>query len=261
MNLDIYQIDAFARGPFSGNPAAVVPLNEWLTDETLQSIAEENNLSETAYFIKTDEGYHIRWFTPLIEVNLCGHATLASAHVIFKHLGHQEDEIVFHSKSGKLSVKKAGEGYTLNFPTDKYIKIDPIKDITTALGDSPMEWYKGRDDIMLIFESQDQIENMNPDFGALAKLEGRGYLVTAKGKDEFDFVSRGFFPRAGVNEDPATGSAHTTLTPYWSKRLNQLELTACQLSDRKGYFHCIDLCERTQISGKCNDYLVGRLSI
>ena len=261
MTLDIYQVDAFAKGPFSGNPAAVVPLDDWLPDETLQSIAEENNLSETAYIVKTDSGYHIRWFTPSVEVRLCGHATLASAHVIFTHLGNQEDNLDFQSKSGKLSVARSGENYALNFPTDNYELIEPIELITTAMGRAPSEWYKGSDDLMLVYESEVQIKDLNPDFSLLRKSQGRGCLVTAQGDGEFDFVSRGFFPQSGINEDPATGSAHTTLTPYWSKRLGKKELKACQLSSRKGYLQCKDLGERTQISGKCIDYLIGKISI
>lgn len=261
MMLNIFQVDAFARGPFSGNPAAVIPLEEWLADEMLQSIAEENNLSETAYFVESDGKYHIRWFTPAVEVKLCGHATLASAHVIFSHLGYQGDQIVFQSKSGELSVSRSDESYALNFPTDKYEQMEPIELISKALGSMPIEWYKGRDDHMLIFENEDQIIQMSPDFSLLAKSGGRGCLVTAPGKGEFDFVSRGFFPQSGINEDPATGSAHTTMTPYWSQRLNKKELRACQLSSRKGYFHCIDLGERTQISGKCIDYLIGKINI
>ena len=261
MTLDIYQVDAFADGPFSGNPAAVVPLTKWLPDNTLQSVAEENNLSETAYFIKIGNEYHIRWFTPSVEVALCGHATLASAHVIFKHLDYRSDELVFRSKSGKLSVTRSEETYSLNFPTDKYVEIEPIEKLQTALGKAPSEWYRGRDDYMLVYETQDQIESIQPDFSTMAKCEGRGCLVTAPGNSIYDFVSRGFFPRAGIDEDPATGSAHTTLTPYWSQRLVKKDLRACQLSVRKGYFHCVDLGDRTQISGKCIDYLIGTITI
>lgn len=261
MTLDIYQVDAFARGPFTGNPAAVIPLEEWLPDLTLQQIAEENNLSETAYVVQSNGEYNIRWFTPKVEVNLCGHATLASAHVIYSHLGFQDDVLVFGSKSGKLSVTMTGDIYALNFPTDKYEKTKPIEIISAALGIEPLEWYRGRDDYMLIFKSEEQIRSLNPDFMLLSKSEGRGCLATAPGTGEFDFVSRGFFPQSGINEDPATGSAHTTLTPYWSTRLNKKELNACQLSSRKGYFQCTDLGDRTQISGKCVDYLAGTITV
>jgi len=261
VTLDIYQVDAFSRGPFTGNPAAVIPLKSWLPDQTLQQIAEENNLSETAYFVRSDDGYHIRWFTPQVEVNLCGHATLAAAHVIFSHLNYTEEELEFQSKSGKLSVTKTEDAYTLNFPTDEYTKIKPVALISNALGIEPIEWYRGKDDYMLILEHEDQIKKLNPDFGLLSQSDGRGCLVTASGSEEFDFVSRGFFPQSGINEDPATGSAHTTLTPYWSNRLDKKELIACQLSSRKGYFKCKDLGNRTQISGKCIDYLIGKIKV
>ena len=261
MTLDLYQVDAFARDPFTGNPAAVVPLDNWLPDEVLQNIAMENNLSETAYFVKTPEGYHIRWFTPGVEVRLCGHATLASAHVIFAHLGYQEDEIIFESKSGILKVQKKDKGYTLNFPSDQVNEIAPNKIISDAIGQEPKEWYRGKDDYLLVYESQDQIESFQPNFNALSTLKTRGFLVTAKGEGVFDFVSRGFFPSTGINEDPATGSAHTALTPYWSKRLNKNKLNACQLSKRKGYLTCENHGDRIHISGECTDYLIGTITI
>lgn len=261
MKLDIYQVDAFARAAFSGNPAAVVPLDEWLPDETLQDIASENNLSETAYFIIKNGEYHIRWFTPNVEVNLCGHATLATAHVLFSHLEFSDDQLVFNSKSGKLYVSKMGDAYSLNFPTDNIKEVKPNNEISEAIGATPLEWYRGRDDYMLILESEEQVKKLEPDFTRLSKCDGRGCLVTARGSGEFDFVSRGFFPQSGINEDPATGSAHTSLTPYWSKKLNKKELSACQLSARKGYFNCVDLGDRTQISGKCIDYLIGKITI
>jgi len=261
MTLDIYQIDAFAREAFSGNPAAVVPLDSWLPDQVLQNIALENNLSETAYVVESDGKIHIRWFTPSVEVNLCGHATLAASHVLFAHRGYSGDRIVFQSKSGELRVKRDGEGYALNFPTDNYQSVEPNKMISDALGADPIEWYRGRDDYMLVFNHEDQIKAINPDFALLSKSEGRGCLITAPGSDEFDFVSRGFFPQSGINEDPATGSAHTTLTPYWSSKLGKQVLTACQISSRRGYFSCMDLGDRTQISGKCIDYLRGKISI
>ena len=261
MTLDIYQVDAFARGPFSGNPAAVVPLDDWLSVETLQDIASENNLSETAYCILKDGEYHIRWFTPNVEVNLCGHATLATAHVLFSHLGFVHKELVFNSKSGKLYVHKEKDAYSLNFPTDNIQEVQPNAIISESMEVTPLEWYKGRDDYMLVLESEDQVKRLEPNFARLSKCEGRGCLVTAQGSGEFDFVSRGFFPQSGINEDPATGSAHTSLTPYWSKKLNKKELSACQLSARKGYFDCVDLGDRTQISGKCIDYLIGKITI
>lgn len=261
MTLDIFQIDAFAKGPFTGNPAAVVPLDSWLPDQILQDIASENNLSETAYFIKQDGAYHIRWFTPNVEVNLCGHATLATAHVLYAHLGFSKKEIVFNSKSGKLYISKKNDTYELNFPTDNLQEIKPDTAISEAIGVTPLEWYRGRDDYMLVLASEEVVKEIMPNFTKLSTCQGRGCLVTAQSYGAFDFVSRGFFPQCGINEDPATGSAHTSLTPYWSKKLNKKELSACQLSARKGYFKCTDLGDRTQISGKCNDYLVGKITI
>ena len=261
MKLDMYQVDAFARGPFSGNPAAVVPLEEWLPDELLQNIALENNLSETAFFTKSVNGYHLRWFTPNVEVRLCGHATLASAHVIFSHLGYEQEEISFDSKSGLLSVSKNEKGYSLNFPSDIVNPIEPIEAMSKALGATPTEWYRGKDDYLLVYDQDKTIKQMKPDFNSLMQFDTRGILVTAASSGEFDFISRGFFPLTGINEDPATGSAHTALCPYWSKKLSKKKLSACQWSDRKGYLECTDLGLRTKISGKCIDYLIGEISV
>lgn len=261
MELDIYQVDAFAKEPFSGNPAAVVPLDQWLPDELLQKIALENNLSETAYFVNNGDSYHLRWFTPNVEVRLCGHATLASAHVLYAHLGYSKDKIIFESKSGKLTVSKSTNGYSLNFPSDKVIPIEPNEAMSQALGATPIQWFKGKDDYLLVFDNDEIIKNMQPDFNALCQFETRGILVTAGSDGEFDFISRGFFPLTGINEDPATGSAHTALCPYWSAQLNKKELRACQWSYRRGYIDCIDLGERTQISGKCIDFLKGKITV
>lgn len=262
MVLDIYQVDAFSKGPFTGNPAAVVPLTEWLSDQLLQQIAEENNLSETAFFIKEVDKYHIRWFTPAVEVALCGHATLASAFVIFTELGHTEEVVHFNCKSGPISVTKDGDLLTLDFPTDQLEKLPKISnDLVTGLGIRPQELWKGRDDLMCILRSQNEVESLQPDFGILKSLKARGVLVTAPGDDELDFVSRGFFPQSGIDEDPATGSAHTTLTPYWSKRLKKTNLSACQLSNRKGHFQCVDKGDRTLISGKADLYLRGKVYV
>ncbi len=262
MELDIYQVDAFSKGPFTGNPAAVVPLETWLPDEILQKIAEENNLSETAFFVKKNDLYHIRWFTPAVEVALCGHATLASAFVIFNELSHQRDEIHLTCKSGPISVKRSGDMLTLDFPTDQLEKQTEIPSaLRKALDVEITELYKGRDDFMCIVDSQDQVEELMPDFGLLKSVGMRGVLVTAPGRDTFDFVSRGFFPQSGIDEDPVTGSAHTSLTPYWSKRLGKTELNACQLSNRRGYLHCTYKVDRTLISGNAGLYLRGKIMI
>lgn len=262
MELDIYQVDAFSKGPFTGNPAAVVPLESWLSDDILQKIAEENNLSETAFFVKENDIYHIRWFTPAVEVALCGHATLASAFVIFNELSHEGDLIQFTCKSGPISVKRSDDMLTLDFPTDQLEKqSDILSVLSEALGVKILELYKGRDDLMCIVESQDQVESLTPDFRLLKSVGMRGVLVTAPGRDVYDFVSRGFFPQSGIDEDPVTGSAHTSLTPYWSKRLGKTELYASQLSKRKGYLHCTYKFDRTLISGRADLYLRGKIMI
>lgn len=261
MKLDIYQIDAFAKGPFTGNPAAVIPLESWLPDELMQKIAQENNLSETAFFVPIESGYHIRWFTPAIEVRLCGHATLATAFVVFNHLNFEGDKIEFHSKSGPLAVFKSEEGLTLDFPTDTLVECDQDPIFKASLGVQPIKCFRGADDYVLVMDSQSTIEQLKPDFSKLKRLDSRGVIVTAKGDEEYDFVSRGFFPKAGIDEDPATGSAHTSLSPYWSKVLGKDKMKSCQLSHRKGYFVCHHKGDRTEITGKCYDYLKGSISI
>jgi len=259
--LKLFQVDAFTDRRFSGNPAAVVPLESWLDDELMQQIALENNLSETAFFVPVNKGYHIRWFTPNIEVNLCGHATLASAHVLFKHHNFEEDTIYFQSKSGELSVSKKEDTYEMIFPTDQIKQVTTPVEILKAFKITSHETYRGRDDYMVIVESQRVVEQLKPDLKHLATLEEcRGVIITAPG-NEADFVSRCFFPQVGVDEDPATGSAHTTLTPYWAKKLKKEELFAIQLSDRKGIFNCKHMGENTLISGQARTYLIGDIII
>jgi len=262
MNLPIYQVDAFTDGPFTGNPAAVVPLDQWLPDETLQKIAEENNLSETAFFVKDGDGYHIRWMTPRVEVDLCGHATLASSHIIWEMLGHSKDVINLTCRIGALSVSRDQDVYTLNFPSDT---LDPRPELVTkvadAIGMPVLEVLQGRNDLVALISSEDEVLNLQPDFAKVKTLKGRGLLVTAKGKDQYDFVSRGFFPLTGIDEDPATGSAHTTLTPYWASKLGKTTFKACQLSARRGHFACTLKGDRTLISGKAHLFLKGEIYI
>lgn len=257
----IYQIDAFTQGPFTGNPAAVCPLEKWLPDELMQKIAEENNLSETAFFVPENTGFKIRWFTPAIEVKLCGHATLATAHVLFHELGFKGEKIHFTSLSGELRVRRKKELLELDFPTDKLKKIAIPKYLEGALGRSPVEVYEGREDLLVVFEHANDVVKMKPDFTKLKTFDVRGTIATAPGIEGFDFISRGFFPQAGIDEDPATGSAHTTLTPYWAKRLDKKSLTACQWSARKGYFNCELKANRTLISGKTHRFLKGEITI
>jgi len=259
MKQKIYQVDAFTDKVFSGNPAAVCPLKEWLSDDLLQNIAMENNLAETAFYVKQGNEYQIRWFTPTVEVDLCGHATLAAAFVLFNYENHSVNEIHFNSpRSGKLTVMKQGDYLTLNFPTDLFEHIDLFSELSKGFNLQPIEALKGKTDYVLVYENEHQIKNIIPNFEIIAKLNGRGVIVTAVG-DEVDFVSRFFAPQSGINEDPVTGSAHTTLTPYWARKLNKNELTAIQLSERKGYLKCKYLNDRVEISGKGMLYLIGEI--
>ena len=258
--IDIFQVDAFAKGPFSGNPAAVCPLNDWLSDELMQNIAQENNLAETAFIVKEDEGFRIRWFTPTTEVRLCGHATLASGFVFFHHLGYTEKTIHFNCLSGKISVSKDGEELTLNFPTDNLEEAPYPPHLKDALGATPEKCFKGQDDYLLIFRSEDRISSLSPNFRAMMKVDARGCIASAPGT-EYDVVSRCFFPQSGIDEDPATGSAQTNLAAYWPEELGSDTFTSCQLSDRKGYFHNKRSGDRTLITGTCRLYLKGYIFV
>jgi len=224
----------------------------------MQHVAAENNLAETAFFVKEPTGYRIRWFTPLAEVDLCGHATLASAHVLFNYLGFKGDLLEFQSRSGILRVKRKGEFLTLDFPADIMVQVDIPEELAEAIGLMPVLAYKGKTDFMLVYSSQKEIEQIVPNMHRLFQTEARGTIVTAPG-DEVDFVSRFFAPRVGVPEDPVTGSAHTTLIPYWSKRLGKTELSAMQLSKRIGELQCIFNGDRVEISGKALTYLKGEI--
>ena len=259
MMLPIYQVDAFASELFRGNPAAVVPLEEWLPDTVLLSIALENNLSETAYLVPDRNGYHIRWFTPVVEVALCGHATLASAHVVFSELGFDGETIEFQSKSGPLTVKCGGSGYIMDFPAEPSDSCDVPKPLTEGLGLEPDLVMKGTD-YLAVVSTQLQIENLAPDFRKLARLKSRGLIVTAPG-DDCDFVSRCFFPQTGIDEDPVTGSAHCQMTPYWVDRLGKSKLVARQLSARGGEVICKMQGDRVLLEGQAVKYLEGKIEI
>lgn len=255
----IYQIDAFTKNVFSGNPAAVCPLEQWLSDEIMQKIAAENNLAETAFYVKNGDKYEIRWFTPQTEVDLCGHATLAAAFVLFHYENHSDSVITFHSpRSGDLTVTKDGDLLSLNFPTDTLEPITLTNEILDAFDVKPQLAFKGKTDYMLLFNTEEEILNLKPNFNQISKLDVRGVIVTAKGNTT-DFVSRFFAPQSGINEDPVTGSAHTTLIPYWAKELNKTVLSAIQLSERKGYLDCELLGNRVRISGYAACYLIGDL--
>lgn len=258
--MNIFQVDAFTEKVFSGNPAAIVPLNQWISKDVMQQIAAENNLSETAFFKEKGDGsFDIRWFTPETEVNLCGHATLASAHVLFKHLGYSKKTIVFHSNGGKLTVEKRDSEYWMNFPSNPPDPIPVPKLIPEALGIIPI--YTGvNTDLLVLVQDEESVKNMKPDLAILKKMEVRGIIVTAPGSDS-DIVSRFFAPSVGISEDPVTGSAHTVLTPFWAKRLGKNELSARQISQRGGTLRCVLLENRVEIGGYAVTYMSGKISL
>ncbi|MDA9653154.1 PhzF family phenazine biosynthesis protein [Pseudomonadota bacterium] len=261
MEFKMYQVDAFASALFSGNPAAVVILESPLSEDLMQSIALENNLSETAFININESPIPIRWFTPTLEVDLCGHATMASAKIIFEHFPDiAGSEISFSSKSGILKVSKNAENICLNFPVDdpEPQKMDAF--FAEALGESPIEILRGTDDFLAVFNTEQQIQAMKPDFTKLAKINSRGVVISAPGND-VDFVSRCFFPQTGVDEDPVTGSAHTMLIPYWAKQLDKIQFKAHQLSARGGALDCNLINDRVLISGKSVIYFEGMISI
>jgi len=259
--IPIYQADAFTGKLFGGNPAAICPLTEWLPDELMQTIAVENNLAETAFFVKNETGYKLRWFTPEYEIDLCGHATLASAHILFTELGHQGDTIHFETvKAGTLTVKRDGDKYAMDFPSRPPIHIDAPNGLIEALGEKkPLDVLRSRD-YFLVYESESDIRDISPDFFALSKMDTVGVIVTARG-DNSDFVSRFFAPGAGIPEDPVTGSAHCNLIPYWAEKLNKNKLHAYQLSAREGELWCELKGERVLMSGKAVTYLKGEIFV
>lgn len=260
MTYKIYQVDAFTDKLFGGNPAAVVPLEKWISEDLMQKIASENNLSETAFYVKDNDHFEIRWFTPVAEVSLCGHATLGSAFVIFNCEGFEGNEIVFYSyRSGELKVTKNGDWLDLTFPADEIREVEITPDLEGCFDKKPKAAFKGKTDYMLVFENENEIRNIKPHLDKISKF-ARGVIITSKG-DSADFVSRFFAPQVGVNEDPVTGSAHTTLIPYWSKELGKDELIAEQLSNRKGYLKCKNLDGKVMISGQGKLYLKGEIFI
>ncbi len=260
MKIRLFQVDAFTDQVFGGNPAAVCPLDQWLPDGLMQRIAMENNLAETAFYVRSNGRFSIRWFTPEVEVDLCGHATLASAFVIF-NLEHFPGEVIeFDSRSGLLRVLKKGDFLTLDFPSDTPDKSHAPRGLVEALGVSPIEIYKGKTDYMLVYSNSGQVRSMKPDVLRIAEVDARGIIVTAPGED-VDFVSRFFAPQSGIPEDPVTGSAHTTLTPYWAGKLGRADLTARQLSKRGGWLRCRLVGDRVQISGQARAYMTGEIEI
>ena len=263
MRLPIFQVDAFADRPFAGNPAAVVPLASWPDDATLQAIAAENNLAETAFFAPEGDGgdsFRLRWFTPAIEVNLCGHATLASAHVLWTKLGHAGARLRFQTRSGELRVTREGGRIVLDFPAQPAAPIAAPAGLAAALGATPAELLKSVD-LLCVFAGAAEVAALRPDIRALAGFETRGVICTAPGADGVDFVSRFFAPRAGIDEDPVTGSAHCALIPYWAKRLGKTSLLARQISKRGGTLWCEDRGARVAIAGQAALFLEGWIEL
>ena len=259
----MFQIDAFAERIFEGNPAAVIPLESWLPDLLLQSIASENNLSETAFFVPSGSGFHLRWFTPVCEVDLCGHATLAAAHVLFQHLGYPGDSIVFNTRSGDLEVEEKNGIFVMDFPSRPSNLCPPPEALIKGLGKVPIEVWTGKSYIA-VYESADDICSLVPDDTLLRSLDLQGVAVTAPGgrfKQGFDFVSRYFAPKVGVSEDPVCGSAHCALAPYWAERLGKNEMKARQLSRRGGTVFCEVRGDRVFLSGRAVTFLEGEIDL
>lgn len=256
-----YQVDAFAEKVFEGNPAAVVPLEKWLSDDLMQAIADENNLSETAFFVKEGADYHIRWFTPKSEVDLCGHATLATAFVIHHYVDPSLSTISFTSRSGILTVDIMEDGFMkMNFPQDTFELRRPPIGLVESFGLSEVEIKKGKDDYLIIVGTEETVRKLDPDFAMLSKVDARGVIVTAPG-DQHDFVSRCFYPAYGIPEDPVTGSAHTTSAPYWAERLNKTSLSARQISKRGGNILCEIDGDRINLTGKAVLYAKGEINL
>jgi len=253
-----YQIDAFTDQVFGGNPAAVVPMSSWLDDSILQAIAEENNLSETAFFVPSEKGFELRWFTPVMEVDLCGHATLATAHVIFDILGYSKQTITFETRSGKLFVKKKSKKLEMNFPTCPPKPQEIPGNLFKGLGLHPLE-VLAADDYIAVFDSEATVRSINPDQSQLAKLDLRGVIITAPGID-VDFVSRFFAPKLGIPEDPVTGSAHCELAPYWANKLGKNVLSAKQLSKRGGNIDCELKGDRVILSGSAIKFMEAEIT-
>lgn len=259
MKFDIYQVDAFTSVPFHGNPAAVVPLDSWLSDQTMLDIAAENNLAETAFFVPNSDGFDIRWFTPTFEIDLCGHATVGSAYVLYNELGFTGPQIKFQSKSGELRVTREGERFVLDFPSRPPVECDTPAGLIEALGATPKKVLKSRD-YMAVYESEADIRALEPDLRAIAGLDVHAVIVTAPGNSS-DFVSRFFAPGVGVDEDPVTGSAHCTLTPYWADRLGKNTLFARQVSQRGGEVYCELAGDRVKLGGDAVLYLKGEIYV
>lgn len=259
MELALYQIDAFADKPFSGNPAAICPLESWLPDEVMQSIAAENNLSETAFFVPTKTGYHLRWFTPVREVKLCGHATLASAYVLIELLNYSGNSVSFETLSGTLTVRRNADWFEMDFPAQPPEACETPQIIVNTFHETPLLCLKA-EDYIVVFADENIVAAAEPNMEALKGLDLRGVAITAKSA-RYDFVTRFFAPKYGINEDPVTGSAFTQLTPYWAKELKRDTLTAKQVSKRGGEVMCRLAGERVAISGKAVKFMQGTIQL
>ncbi|HUI29646.1 MAG TPA: PhzF family phenazine biosynthesis protein [Candidatus Acidoferrales bacterium] len=260
MKIPIYQVDAFTDEKFHGNPAAVCILQEWISDGSMQKIAAENNLAETAFVVEKNRNFELRWFTPAVEVDLCGHATLATAYVFKEHLGYQPEEIAFKTKSGILKVIFGGNIMSMIFPSRPGIVVEAPQELLEGIKIKPSEVLKSVEDFMVVLRSEDEVSELRPDLDLLKKLDCRGTIVTSRG-NEVDFVSRFFAPQAGIPEDPVTGSSHTTLIPYWSRKLNKKSMTALQISQRRGKLFCEDLGDKVKIAGKALTYMIGEINL
>ena len=259
MKLPYYEVAAFTTNPFGGNPAGVCPLAAWLPDAVLQNIAANNNLAETAFTVRRDDDFELRWFTPTVEVDLCGHATLAAAFVLFNELSVRSDQIRFHSRSGVLTVSRERDLLTLNFPSRPATRCITPEALISGVGATPAEVFKTRD-YLAVFASEAEVRVLKPDFASLKSLDCLGIIVTAPG-DDCDFVSRFFAPGAGINEDHVTGSAHCTLIPFWATRLGKNKFFARQISSRGGELFCEQVAERVRIGGRAVMYLRGEITV
>jgi PhzF family phenazine biosynthesis protein len=261
MRTPIFQIDAFTTRRFAGNPAAVMPMKSFLADPVLQAIAAENNLAETAFLVPEGGDYRLRWFTPMVEVPLCGHATLASAAVVMERLQPERNSVVFHSASGPLTVKRADAGYVMDFPARPSEPVSAPPGLAEALGIVPIEALANAFNYMALLESAQVVRDIAPDMAALARMDRPGVIVTAPGDGTYDFVSRYFAPAKGIPEDPVTGAAHCMLAPYWAKRLGKTAFRAFQASRRGGEVVCRLTGDRVELEGACVFYLEGEVEI
>ncbi|MFC3165960.1 PhzF family phenazine biosynthesis protein [Ciceribacter thiooxidans] len=261
MRVPMFQVDAFTNRRFAGNPAAVMLLDDFLEDAALQAIAAENNLAETAFLVPYGDDYRLRWFTPTVEVPLCGHATLASAAVVMERLSPQRRRVVFHSTSGALTVDRRSDVYVMNFPARPTEPVEPPPGLTEALGARPVEAVTDHFNYLVLLETAGQVRRLAPDMAAINRLDRTGVIVTAPGDDGYDFVSRYFAPAKGIPEDPVTGGAHCALTPYWAERLGKTDFRAFQASRRGGEIGCRLLGERVELAGGCVFYHKGQAEV